>query len=378
MVSEDDPTDPSQPIVWSSKISDQTRKWIDANEKPLALIAEATTRPRYFIPFNGGHRTETLIEVWIPQVFLLKWTRRPLLTRAMLRLDAGDYAGFHDDLMTIHRLARLMGQSATLIERMTAINEVEVPACRVERAAAASGKLSAQQCKSFASDLAALGDMPSINDAWNMGERFMGLDVLQMLARSGPIHAGEYLNAALAPASLVARMEPAFAYLFIPIPYADCMREMNHFHDSAMAAVELPSYPQRAAMMRLWQQQVDQSSRHGPVMILTTPDWAIAVFLPQLQRTIARAEVGRMERRLTQVALALAACKAEHGGAYPASLAELSPMYLATVPDDLFSDKPLVYARTGNGYTLYSVGPDVIDQGGRSSKPYDDISASVP
>jgi hypothetical protein len=255
--------------------------------------------------------------------------------------------------------------------------DIEVAACRVERAAAANGKLSAQQCKSLASDLAALGDMPPISDAWNMGERFMGLDVLQMLARSGPIHAGEYLNAALSP-GVVARMEPAVAYLFIPIPYADTMRAINHFHDSAMAAVELPSYPQRAAMMRLWQQQVDQSSRHGPVMILTTPDWAVAVFLPQLQRTIARAEVGRMERRLTQIALALAAFKAEHGGTYAASLAELSPTYLATVPDDLFSDKPLVYARTGSGYTLYSVGPDMIDQGGRSNKPFDDISASVP
>ena len=35
-------------------------------------------------------------------------------------------------------------------------------------------------------------------------------------------------------------------------------------------------------------------------------------------------------------------------------------------------------ALPANGYTLYSVGPNMTDNGGRGSKPYDDISASVP
>jgi hypothetical protein len=294
-------------------------------------------------------------------------------------LAAGDYQGFHDDVMTVHRLARLMAQAATLIERMVA-KDMDIAVCRVERAAAAGGALSAEQCKSLASELLAIGDLQPITDAWNMGERFMGLDVLQMLARSSPVHAGAYLNAAIGGSSqnAVAQIEPPFAFLFIPIPYERSMVALNHFHDSAMAAIELRSYPQRAAMMRLWAKQLDESTRHGPVMILTTPDWANAILLPQLDRTIASAEIARMERRLTQVALALAAFKAEHNGAYPATLDELSLAYLPAVPVDSFSENPLVYARTGSGYTLYSVGPDMADQGGKGTKPYDDISASVP
>jgi hypothetical protein len=377
MVAEDDPTDASGQFVFPVKASEQTQDWIKSNEKPLALLAEASTRTKYFIPFNGGYRTETLVETLIPHVHLIRAARRPLLTRAVLRLAAGDYAGFHDDLMTTHRLARLLGQAATLVERMVAINDIEIPACRVECVAAASGKLSAEQCKAIAAELAAMGDLPSIADAWSIGERYMGMDVLQMMARSSPIHAGQYLNAAITPGP-VARIEPAFAFLLIPIPYEQTMRAINQFHDSAMAAMQLASYPQRAAMMRLWAQQVSDTTHHGPIMILTTPDWAIAIFLPQLERTMVRAEVARMESRLTQVSLALAAFKAEHSGAYPATLDELAPAYLNAVPNDLFTEKSLIYSRTASGYTLYSVGPNMTDDAGKTSKPADDIVASAP
>src|SRR5207248_6871809 len=100
--------------------------------------------------------------------------------------------------------------------------------CRVERAAVASGKLSAQQCRSLAAELSSIGELQSIADAWNIGERYMGLDVLQMLARSSTMHAGAYLNAAISPGP-IARIEPPFAYFFIPIPFEQTMRAMNHF-----------------------------------------------------------------------------------------------------------------------------------------------------
>lgn len=66
--------------------------------------------------------------------------------------------------------------------------------------------------------------------------------------------------------------------------------------------------------------------------------------------------------RLLIVALALRAHQAEHG-AFPATLKELAPQTLAQVPADLFSstNAPLGYKREKDGYVLYSVGPDGID-----------------
>ena len=70
-----------------------------------------------------------------------------------------------------------------------------------------------------------------------------------------------------------------------------------------------------------------------------------------------------MHFRLTKVAVALAACKAEKGR-YPEKLSELVPEYFKKLPEDLFAEGPLTYRRVGKGYLLYSVGKNMKDDGG--------------
>ena len=65
------------------------------------------------------------------------------------------------------------------------------------------------------------------------------------------------------------------------------------------------------------------------------------------------------------LAFALAAYHADHGE-YPAKLAELMPKYVKKIPTDMFNgDADLHYVRKGDGYRLYSVGPNGHDDGGR-------------
>jgi len=59
----------------------------------------------------------------------------------------------------------------------------------------------------------------------------------------------------------------------------------------------------------------------------------------------------------------------EHGRV-PHNLAELTPQYLESVPMDPYSGQPLVYQAHSDWHSLYSVGPDGQDDGGRfSSQP---------
>ncbi len=54
---------------------------------------------------------------------------------------------------------------------------------------------------------------------------------------------------------------------------------------------------------------------------------------------------------------------------YPGELPQLvSAGYIKELPIDPFSDKPLVYKQTGDGFTLYSFGEDYDDDGGQYSK----------
>ena len=57
----------------------------------------------------------------------------------------------------------------------------------------------------------------------------------------------------------------------------------------------------------------------------------------------------------------------EHG-AYPESLTALTPEFMAEVPLDEFDGKPLRYRREGEGFILYSVGTNLVDDGGEDSR----------
>ncbi|WCJ58488.1 hypothetical protein NXS98_12235 [Fontisphaera persica] len=74
------------------------------------------------------------------------------------------------------------------------------------------------------------------------------------------------------------------------------------------------------------------------------------------------------QRRLTVAALALARYQRKYG-AYPRSLAELTPAFLPAVPLDPVDRQPLRYRLEADGrFTLYSIGADGRDDGGRSGE----------
>ena len=81
------------------------------------------------------------------------------------------------------------------------------------------------------------------------------------------------------------------------------------------------------------------------------------------------------EQQFLIAKLALHRYRLEHG-AYPLSLAELAPSCLKTLPEDPFSDKkPLGYRVEGGKFTLYSIGPDGVDDGG---KPIESATTADP
>lgn len=364
LVPEDDPLDRKTLAPWPVKIGPVTAQWIKDNEKPLNLIVEASRRPRFFLPYYGGRRPETLLEILLPHIKLMPEIRRALLSRALLRLEAGDVTGFEQDVLAVHRLARLLAQAPTLIERMSAVRSLEIPACQMDCLAAISGKLSAADSKRLLASLTALPELPALSDSLD-GERYLVLDTLQVLANINPTRAGELLHAigGLSDSSL----PPPFMFNFLPIPYDESMRAMNHFYDSAIATLRWPRYHDRVEGLRHWSQSSLSGRSYLPALL--PPDWPARIFLPSLQMAEASSTAGRMERRLAEVALALAACKAEHHE-FPSRLSELSPAYLPVIPEDLFSDRPLKFSREQAGYHLYSVGPNMRDETGEG----DDLS----
>jgi hypothetical protein len=101
-------------------------------------------------------------------------------------------------------------------------------------------------------------------------------------------------------------------------------------------------------------------------MLNALPPWVFMAerFAISVDSVIASQAQLLTGREVARVGVAAARFRAEHGR-WPNALAELTPEYLATVPEDPYADGSLRYRRTGTGAIIYSVGPDGIDHGGR-------------
>ena len=161
------------------------------------------------------------------------------------------------------------------------------------------------------------------------------------------------------------------------VNWDSAMRAANRMFDGCAEASRLPD---RGARLRQFAQIAGEigSSTPEPVRLSYLEKYPLGqsnradrvgnYLLAGLLRNIVKVHdaVDRSEQgqRNLQVALALAAFHADTGH-YPAKLDDLAPKYLAKVPGDLFSGKPLIYKPEKHGYLLYSVGVNGNDDGGR-------------
>jgi hypothetical protein len=92
------------------------------------------------------------------------------------------------------------------------------------------------------------------------------------------------------------------------------------------------------------------------------------MLLPSLNKASMRAAENEARLRCAGTALGLERYRRLHGEQLPDELASLAGAFLASVPADPFDDQPLRYRKLDRGYVIYSVGPDLTDDGGLEKK----------
>jgi hypothetical protein len=373
--------------------------WLEANEKPLELIVEASKRPRRYDPLLATGEQPMLIAVLLPMIQQHREAARALTARAMLKLGDGRPDEAWDDLLACHRLARLSGHGATLVEMLVAI-AIDGVAAVGDRALLAQGDLSAAQARRMYDDLQKLGPLPKSADAIDLGERFMFHDCVQTMAAKG---LGE-LNSITGviegkPKSTLSQIFSSLATA--AVDWDVILRMGNTWYDRMVAAHRLPNRDERRAAMDEIDMDLHKLAKGakdpaalawailagGQVISERMGQVFIALLLPAVNAAASAEERGAMNLEIVKLGCLLAAYRAEQGK-YPAALADLAPKYATKIPLDLFSGKPLVYKLQGGGYVLYSVGANGKDDGGLSYEDrehapdgagnYDDLVVQVP
>ena len=369
---------------WSSTDHPAIAAWLKANEKPLALAVQATERPRYYVPAICPSEPQSMLALPIQHILPVMNLDRALALRAMLKLHDGEVRGATTDVLAMHRLARLIGRGPHLIDGLVAIAG-EGTACEATVALAASGKLSAAEARTLMGELGALGPASDLVGALDRAERFMPLDCVMILSRSrNPVRAmtghGGKGSSTRGPVTDA-------------VSWDSVLRTFNRLYDAmvtvqiatnaveiAKAEAEVKAIVGRAVNPHPVENFLSHFGGRAATALRTRvlTNTLLRTVMPAVERAFDMERAVRMKLKLARLSVALAALKAEKG-AFPEKLSQLSPAYIRAVPQDSFTNKPLIYKRVGKGYVLYSVGPNMTDDGGQEDENAgkDDIVVQV-
>ena len=377
---------------WTANDDSELADWLKRSEKPLALVMEATRRPEYYNPLVP-RRTENwspgLLTSLLPSVQRCREFGEALACRAMLRVTEAKFDEAWQDLLTCHRLARLLARGGTLIELLVGI-AIDQVANKADVTFLDHAKLTSTQVLACLEDLRKLPPRPSVANKIELGERFVLLDTIMLTARQGT----PFLEGLSGSNSRPPEGNQFTARLFTrSINWDPAFRNANRWYDRCAAGLRITDRTERAQELatitrdlKILKQQVtdigvieksfmgseDRGEMIGNILI--------GLMLPAFDRVQSAAERCEQGQRNLHLAFILAAYQHDHGR-YPAKLDELAPKYLVTSPEDIFSSKSLIYRLEDKGYLLYSVGPNGTDDEGRGvdDEPRgDDLSVRMP
>ena len=396
-----DPEEPDEAMIrlWTPGECPRLAKFLDLNKSPLDQIVQACRRERFYLPLFSTKPSGRFVELSYQPLQKYLSVTRALMARASGRLAAGDFENAWQDLLTSHRLARLLGKNGTLIAGLVSYS-IDAIGNKVEEKWLSSGKLTQSQARIMLRDLQALSPMPSMREPLCEGERLFVLDFISLLATEG-MDRGFQLMQASSPSPDSGPGKPENT-----VDWNQAMIRVNAHFDHMDRAIRELTWKARKKALDAIEAQMRQTAQAYQISGLAwvgkylpasfadrwerqryksqcrekPGDFVMAMIVGSFGRVPELEEKAKLRNQLVQVALALEICKLQRGK-YPADLSALAPEYLETVPLDPFSEKSLVYKPSSTGFLIYSVGPNGKDDGGvehpASGSGQDDIAVRV-
>lgn len=363
---------------WTARELPEMAAWLARNEKPLAIVVEAARRPKYFAPILFSPREADdppplLIEALLPLAQESREFSRLLAARAMRSLGEGKRAEAEEDLLACRRLGRQVGQDRWLIAQLVGI-AIEAIAGEAEAALAHHGNYTAEEARAYIARLDALPPRRPMIETIDNGERLVMLSVVCHIALY-PENIDQLSNGG--PRQSPSMLTKAGVLL---INWDVPLKKTNAHFDELAAAARAGTRDERQEKLDAIDNGLRQKAAEigDPRRMLSRALWGrsetmgdvlLSLLAPAISAAFSAEEQATMRFELSRLGFALAAYKADQGE-YPPALDALAPRYVATVPQDVFSGKPLVYRRADDrkGFVLYSVGRNGMDDGGRDGR----------
>lgn len=357
----------AQSSPWSSKQFPPLAAWIEANQKPLDLIVEASRRPRYYSPsptlLDDQH--DMLITMLLPGTQSIREAARGLACRAMWHSGENRLKDAWQDTLALHRLGVLATQGPTMVDQLVAM-AIRGMAVNATVALLGNDQLTKDLAHQIQQDLAKITPITNMANTVDGMERIWGLDSV--------LYARVYGLDALSGNE--PSREKSSSVNYTTIDWNVILSNMNRRYDQMASAMRLPKYEDRQKAVADFESKFNDDTQQ-----MNQPRHLIAaaisrnarsarvgsifegIMIPAVSAATYAEDRTNSQLQLAQLAAALAVFRVEHG-AYPEKLGELVPEVLPALPVDFYHAQSFIYQRNDKGYLLYTAGANGKDDGG--------------
>jgi len=361
--------------LWTPEETELARRWLSANEKTLAALKKAARRRRYFRPLaDADGRLHNAVDRMLGTNF-----HRLARLEAIVAADdalRGRWDAAYEWNLRIHRMADHAYQQPYWIQQMIAM-AVERAAC--EQLIAFLQRHCPDEPAALLREIEAGDDLRSPSELLDSIEGLWLWDYIEAWhewAKEPAKHPDLTDMAELLVGAMDEDLREALGDLAGPSRYSNVEEVREAIQSTAVdrewkVVLQLRDITGRWNKLPFhtaWKREAEFRKDYCDIL-LEAPSLALQGCGPlQFSQGRLLEELTRMHRTAVSCAIAIRRFR-NKTGSLPDRLEELVPGLLEQVPVDAFSGKPLIYRVTDQGedFTLYSVGADQVDSGGKEA-----------
>lgn len=353
---------------WSEKDLPFAADWVAKQRNGFENILRGAMCSHWYFPVDpeADEVSGTLFGLGMGSISLFRSGARYLQIKALHDLGMGAHSEAASHALAIARLGQHASRQPFIISRYVGNALAGISYQAVNRLAAET-TTPTKVIRDLLEQLSSIGPQPRVVKSIEPSERYFALHYALGSSKNGVAVIDEWpmTTDSLGPLMTSTRLD-----------WNQVLTAINQHYDGLVAALSQKKPLLRRQAARLFDNNLQARANllddlwQTPNRFLTPTRRADLIADAFLAGEVISCEGlieiechNQTEHDLTIIHLALAIHRIEQG-VYPDSLESLVPSILSKLPVDLFNGKPYAYRRTADGFLLYSLGNDGVDDGG--------------
>jgi hypothetical protein len=346
----------------------QAEDWLAENQELLNLVIAGSDKPYCWDKYEAGDKN--MFVVLLPHPKEYKNIARILCFKACFLASGGNYHQGLENILTAFKLGKHIKAEPFLIEQFVGI-AIESTAVQNLRQILSRYNIDKSELAKLQKDLEAIAreDIFRINfkaerlcmydgiQRWFTDDIFGGhicvkgdgLGIIDVIINGPNNSQNNYQEQGFSDTS-----KRFLQILFIQPGKKETLKSSD----------EIYGYYEKLSALTPFEQQSIEPNTNEKLKEIAGKNIFLAMLAPVFNKFVTMPYRSKTEIQAATTIIAIIRYKQENG-TYPDNLEGLLKAGLIKeIPGDPFSDKPLIYKKTEKGFTLYSVGPDFVDNSG--------------